>query len=218
MSELSRRQILSMAAWTPAAAILAGAALPTAKVMATEPISPARARIQRMHLPNLPLTTHDDKQVQFYDDLVKDKIVTINFFYAKCDEICPLVITNLVKVQKLLHEQGSRDVHMYSITLKPQEDSPAALRSYMKMHGVQPGWTFLTGDPDHIEKLRKGLGFSYPDPAIDKDKTQHIGNVRFGNEPLMLWSACPGMAHPKWVAETISWMVKPDTNRVQQTP
>jgi protein SCO1/2 len=83
------------------------------------------------------------------------------------------------------------------------------------MYGAKPGWTFLTGKLDDIEKLRKGIGFSYPDPAIDKDKTQHIGNVRYGNEPLMLWAACPGMGHAQWVAESISWMINPEVNRVQ---
>ena len=53
-------------------------------------------------LPNLPLITHEGKRVLFYDDLVKDKVVSLNFFYANCDEICPLVTANLAKVQKLL--------------------------------------------------------------------------------------------------------------------
>jgi protein SCO1/2 len=218
MGDLSRRQILSMAALTPVAALLPSALAGAARAGASQPMSPARARIQRQHLPNVPLITQDGEQVHFYDDLVKGKIVTVNFFYAKCDELCPLVIGNLVKVQKLLHEEVSQDIHMYSITLKPEEDSPSVIKDYMQEHGVKPGWTFLTGKPADVETLRRGLGFSYPDPAVDKDKTQHIGNVRFGNEPLMLWSACPGMAHAKWVAETISWMVRPETNRVQQTP
>ena len=58
---------------------------------------------------------------------------------------------------------------------------------------------------------------SYPDPAIDKDKTQHIGNVRYGNEPLMLWAACPGVAHAPWIAESFTWMMHPELNRVQKS-
>src|SRR5262249_3195909 len=83
-----------------------------------------------------------------------------------------------------------------------------------EMCGAGPGWTFLTGKPADIESLRKAVGFTYPDPAIDKDKTQHIGNVRYGNEPLMLWAACPGMAHASFIAASISWMVHPENNRV----
>jgi len=51
----------------------------------------ARRRIQRLHLPNVPLLTHEGKKVMFYDDLIKNKAVSLNFFFAKCDEICPTV-------------------------------------------------------------------------------------------------------------------------------
>jgi len=53
--------------------------------------------------------------------------------------------------------------------------------------------------------------------SADKDKTQHIGNIRYGNEPLMLWSACPGMAHADWIAETLQWMIRPQVDRVQKS-
>jgi protein SCO1/2 len=175
----------------------------------------ARQRIQRLHLPNVPLFTHEGKRVMFYDDLVKGKIVTLNFFFAKCDEICPRVTANLAKVQKLLGADLGKNLFMYSFTLKPEEDDVSAIKHYREMYHAQPGWTFLTGKSEDIEKLRKGIGFSYPDPAIDKDKTQHIGNVRYGNEPLMLWGACPGMAHAEFVAESIVWMLRPETSHVQ---
>jgi protein SCO1/2 len=175
----------------------------------------ARKRLQEQHLPNLPLITHEGKRVLFYDDLVKDKVVTLNFFFANCDEICPLVTANLAKVQKLLGDQVDRDIHMYSFTLKPEEDTVEVIRNYRRKYGAGPGWTFLTAKPDDMEKLRRAIGFTYPDPAIDKDKTQHIGNIRYGNEPLMYWSACPGMAHPKFMAETLEWMIHPDQSRVQ---
>ena len=213
---VSRRKFLSLTAAAP----LAGAVSTIAA--ATEPHKwapvtqeSARKRLQERNLPNLPLITHEGKRVFFYDDLVKDKVVTLNFFFSHCDEVCPLVTANLVKVQKLLGDQVGRDIHMYSFTLKPEEDTVEALRNYRKSYGAGPGWTFLTAKPEDMEKLRRAIGFTYPDPAIDKDKTQHIGNVRFGNEPLMYWSACPGMAHAKYMAETLEWMIHPDQAHVQ---
>ena len=174
----------------------------------------ARKRIQERNLPNIPLLTHEGKQVRFYDDLIKDKIVSINFFFAKCKEICPIVIANLVKVQKILGDQVGREIFMYSFTLKPQEDTVAVLKHHTEMHGVKPGWTFLTGKPQDMELLRRSVGFTNPDPKLDQDINQHIGNVRYGNEPLMLWGVCPGMAHADWIAESIGWMVRPDSIRV----
>jgi protein SCO1/2 len=170
----------------------------------------ARRRLQQLHLPNVPLVTHEGKRVMFYDDLIKGKAVSLNFFFAKCDEICPTVTANLAKVQKLLGADVGTKLFMYSFTLKPEEDNVDVIRHYREMFNARPGWTFLTGKPEDMEKIRRGIGFTYPDPAIDKDKTQHIGNVRYGNEPLMLWGACPGMAQPGFVAESISWMIHLD--------
>jgi protein SCO1/2 len=214
MQDMSRRELLSLAALAPlAGAILSTDAAPGGvHASSLDPQSEARENIRKRYFPNVTLQTQDGKNVRFYDDLVKDRIVTINFFFSHCDEVCPLVITNLVKVQKLLGDLVGRDIFMYSITLKPEEDNPATIKKYMAKFNAKPeGWTFLTGKPNDIEFLRKSLGFTYPDPAIDKDKTQHIGNVRYGNEPLMLWGACPGMAHAPFIAESISWMIRPET-------
>jgi len=216
MSNLSRRKLLGLFGMAPlAGGVVAAAGTTPSKSTVEDLSSQARRRIQQQHLPNLPLITHEGKRVLFYDDLVKDKVVSLNFFFAKCDEICPLVMANLAKVQKLLGSQVGRDFFMYSFTLKPEEDTVDVLRHHREMYGAGPGWTFLTAKPEDMEKLRAAIGFTYPDPAIDKDKTQHIGNIRYGNEPLMLWSACPGMAHAKWIAETLEWMVHPEQNRVQ---
>jgi protein SCO1/2 len=207
MHEPSRRNLLGFAALAP----FAGSLMAThAAAEVAAPRSP-RERIRQLYFPNIVLRTQDDKEVRFYDDLVKDKVVTINFFYAKCDEICPVVMANLARVQKLLGERMGRDVFMNSITLKAVDDSPGVLKHHAEMYGARPGWSFLTGKAEDIELLRRSLGFTNPDPRVDKDVTQHIGNVRYGNEPLMLWAACPGMARPEWIAESISWVIRPES-------
>jgi protein SCO1 len=217
MPDISRRKFLSLTAAAPIAAGVLSTTAVAGEPQKWAPVTQemARRRIQEQHLPNLPLITHEGKRVMFYDDLVKDKVVSLNFFFANCDEICPLVTANLAKVQKILGDQVGRDIFMYSFSLKPEEDTVDVIRNYRKKFGAAPGWTFLTAKPDDMEKLRRAIGFTYPDPAIDKDKTQHIGNVRYGNEPLMYWSACPGMAHPTFVAESLDWMIHPNQSRTQ---
>jgi protein SCO1/2 len=218
MPDISRRRLLSWTAMAPVAVATGIAVGTTDKATVGGRLTQsdlARRRIQRSHLPNVPLITHEGKRVMFYDDLVKGKIVTLNFFFAKCDEICPRVTANLAKVQKLVAADLGKKLFMYSFTLKPDEDDVNAIRQYREMYHARPGWTFLTGKPEDLETLRKGIGFTYPDPKIDQDKTQHIGNVRYGNEPLMLWAACPGMAHAEFVAESISWMIRPEASHIQ---
>src|SRR5256885_7254661 len=68
----------------------------------TDPVDSARPRmdprerLQRYHLPNVALVTHDGKPVRFYEDLVKDRKVVINFMYTTCaDGTCPITTANL---------------------------------------------------------------------------------------------------------------------------
>jgi protein SCO1/2 len=187
-----------------AGAAAAGAgllALPSGKKAWAAPTP--RDLIREDYLPNTLLTNHEGEQVRFYDDLIKDKFVTINMVYTSCKMTCPLVTANLVRVQKLLADRIGRDLFMYSITIDPKRDTPKVLKKYAKTHGVGKGWQFLTGKPEDIENLRIKLGFKWADPVRDANKDFHTGNLRYGNEPLMLWGMVPGIANPSWVAKCI---------------
>jgi protein SCO1/2 len=95
---------------------------------------------------------------------------------------------------------------MYSITLKPQEDTPEKLKHYVQMHNLKRGWTFLTGKPDEIETLRRKLGLYTSNAKNDKDLSNHIGMVRYGNEARQWWAMFPGQANAPWIVESILWM------------
>jgi protein SCO1/2 len=126
--------------------------------------------------------------------------------YANCEGVCPGITMNMAKVQKALGDRVGREIFFYSITLKPEKDTPQILKDYARMHGAGPGWLFLTGKPSDIEMIRRRQGFVDPDPELDKDTTNHIGNLRYGNESRMLWGACPGMAKTGFILESILWM------------
>ena len=63
-------------------------------------------------------------------------------------------------------------------------DRPDDLKEYAELYETGPGWTFLTGEWEDIEVLRKKLGAWDRDPIIDQDKTQHAGILIYGSEPL----------------------------------
>jgi len=218
MSNMSRRAWLGMAG---AAAVGGGLSLlPQAQQEAGAATLTPRERMRERNFPNVVLTTHEGEQVRFYDDLIKDKFVTINMVYTSCKTTCPLTTANLVRVQKLLGERVGRDLFMYSITIDPKRDTPRVLKRYAKTFGVGKGWTFLTGKPEDIERLRRGLGFAWADPVMDKTKDYHTGNLRYGNEPNMVWGAVPGMAKPEWVKECIlfaDWPKAAQANQARRT-
>jgi protein SCO1/2 len=174
-----------------------------------------RQRLAERSFPNVTLTTHEGKKAKFYDDLLKDKIVIINFMYVKCEGICPGATANLVKVQKLLGKRVGKDIFMYSITLKPEEDTPEKLAAYAKAYKVGPGWQFLTGEPKDIELLRQKLGFIDRDPVRDANKLNHVGMVRWGNEPHTLWAGCPSSLAPGKIVKEIALVDWPTADDAQ---
>jgi protein SCO1/2 len=167
----------------------------------------ARAAFGPGYFPNVELVSHEGKRLRFYDDLLAGKNVVINFMYTECDGSCPLTTANLVQVQRAFGARVGRDLFLYSITLKPEHDTPAELRAYATAHGVGPGWLFLTGDPGDIERLRRRLGFVDPDPVEDANKRSHVGVLRYGSEPLQRWTACPALGNPEQIVRSIRWLL-----------
>lgn len=170
----------------------------------------ARDSIRRRYFPDIVMWTHEGKKVRFYKDLVRNRIVTLNFMYLACsDGTCPITTHNLAQVQKLLGQRVGRDIFMYSITLNPEYDTPQLLKDYARGFGAGPGWLFLVAEPRDTELLRRKLGFYERDPQLDARKSSHAAMIRYGNEPRMLWGSTNGMLDPKITAKSILWVDNP---------
>jgi protein SCO1/2 len=156
-------------------------------------------------IPDVPVVTHEGRRARFYTDLVKDRTVVVSFLFTTCKGVCPRTAGTLLAVRKLLSERVGRDMFVYSVTLDPDTDTPEVLARYSDEVGGGNGWTFLTGRPADLEKLRKNLGFSDPDPdpVIDADRTQHGAVIVFGNDAMDRWSALPAFAGAERIAEAI---------------
>jgi protein SCO1 len=178
--------------------VLAGDARPAFK-----PAGSAREALQRAHLPNVPLVTHDGEDVRFYDDLVKDKKVVLSFFSSLALAESFKVTQNLAAIQRLFGTRIGRDMFLYSIARTPERDTPAALRNWASQSGAGPGWKFLSGRPSDVETLRRGLGFGSDDPAEDADPRFSVGMIRYGTEPEMRWAHCQSQAKARVLAHSM---------------
>ena len=80
MQDLSRRNLLRLAVVAPLAGGIAATGVAAGSPRSAENNTPAgaRIRIQEKNFPNVPLISHEGKKVNFYDDLIKGKVVTIN--------------------------------------------------------------------------------------------------------------------------------------------
>jgi protein SCO1 len=150
--------------------------------------------------PNIELITQDGKTVHFYDDLVKGKIVAIDFIYTTCQYACPLETARMAQVQKKLGDRVGNDIFFYSISIDPEHDTPEVLKAYMEKFHVGPGWTFLTGKKSQIDLLQKKLGV-YSDPRINEDG--HLPHLLIGNDATNTWIRANALDNPSFQARMI---------------
>jgi protein SCO1/2 len=151
---------------------------------ASQPESPAATQAAA-YFPNVELLTQDGVKVHFFDDVLREKTVLINFLFTSCTAVCSPMTANLARVQKRLGERLGRDIVMISITVDPEIDTPSVLKNYATKFGAKPGWYFLTGSKANVDAVLSKLG------GYVKDKNEHssvviVGNVAHGGWQKML--------------------------------
>lgn len=80
------------------------------------------------------------------------KVYVVEFFFAKCPTICPKMNKNMLKLQDEFY--GNLNFGMASITIDPENDTPAALKEHAKILGVKnPNWHFLSSNYEYTSNL-----------------------------------------------------------------
>ena len=157
--------------------------------------SPAEAATS--YFPNTVLLTQDNKPVHFFDDLLKGKIVLINFMFTSCTGVCPAMTSNLAKVREYLGERVGSTINMISISVDPTVDTPEALKKYAEVYKVKPGWYFLTGKKDDVDVVLRKVG------GFVKDKNDHTNLLIVGNVETGEWIKVFAMAKPADIADAV---------------
>ena len=146
------------------------------------------AKPTKMEIPDVAVLDQDGNKLHFYTDLIKDKTVAINFIFTNCTTICPPLAATFARLQKEMGDKVGKDVHLISISVDPVTDTPERLKAWGAKFKVGPGWTFVTGDKQEIDKLLNALG-----AAVSK-REDHTPALIIGNDGKGVWTRTYGLA------------------------
>lgn len=135
-------------------------------------------------IPNWKLTDENGKD--FLGESLKGKIYVADFFFTRCETICPKMSTELTRVQDTFSQ--NEDVQFASFSVDPTHDTPEMLRMYAKKYDAKAGkWHFLTGTKSQIYPLAiKGYFIPVAD-ASEYDKAVKTPDETFiHSEKLIL--------------------------------
>jgi protein SCO1/2 len=167
-------------------------------------------------VPNALFRTQDNQEVRFYDDVIKGRQTMVMMMYANCEDFCPLATRRMVDLHhQALASRMGKDLFMVNVSLKPEQDDPAALKAYAEMHrAVLPGWTFLTGSKHDVDTLRYRF-FTHDHIGIDQDIDLHAGLMKIINDRTGRWFHADIFASERTVLEHIGWSDAPKSHAEQ---
>jgi protein SCO1/2 len=105
---------------------------------------PVVATTVNYSVPDIKLVRDDGKPVSLPAEMNDGRAVVLNFIFTTCSSFCPLSSQTFGEFQ---NELGSdrKHVHLMSISIDPEQDTPARLREYAHKFGAGPGWQHYTG-------------------------------------------------------------------------
>lgn len=159
--------------------------------------APPKQKPAKLEIPDVPLVDQDGRPVRFHTDLVKDKVVAVNFIFTTCTTICPPMGATFGKLRQQLGERAGKDVHLISVSVDPRTDTPERLKTWAAKFGSGPGWNLVTGEPAQVRKVLDAFGVFTSNPA------EHTPLVFVGNDAKGEWTRAYGLAPPARLAELI---------------
>ena len=160
------------------------------------------ATAQTFDIPDVEVLDQTGAKRSFYTDLVKDRVVVVNFVFTSCTTVCPTMGATFARVQQLL---GDREVSLISVSVDPVVDTPERLAAWSKRLGAAPGWTLVTGEKPQIDLLLKRLGVFTP------NRESHTPTVLVGNARNGQWQRANGLATPATIVSLVDTLAPPQS-------
>jgi protein SCO1/2 len=147
------------------------------------------------------LLDHEGRERRLFSDLLRDRIVAVSLFFTDCADACPILNDTMGRTQDLLGERFGRDVFFVSITVDPDNDTPATLGAYRERFGAKEGWDFLTGDAAAVEAINERFGH-----VVDKEA--HTTTLLVGDPSEGRWRKVAPYIGPAAIATILTDFVE----------
>jgi protein SCO1/2 len=95
-------------------------------------------------VPSVRLIRDDGEVISLPEEMNDGRAVVLNFVFTTCSSVCPLMSQIFAQFDKKLGAERAR-VHLMSISIDPEQDTPARLREYAKRFHAGPEWQHYTG-------------------------------------------------------------------------
>lgn len=123
--------------------------------------TPYKKSIETYSPPDVVLINQNGTRVKLTELLQTKKPVIVNFIFATCTTICPVLSAGYINLQQKLGP-ALKDTLLISISIDPENDSPKIMNEYLRRYRAKPGWDFYTGSRKDIDSVMKAFNAYIP--------------------------------------------------------
>lgn len=106
--------------------------------------------------PSVTLINQMGEEVFLPDLIDGDRIVMVDFVYATCTTICPVLSAGFANFQRRMADEAG-NVVLVSFSIDPEHDTPEVMAEYLERYRAREGWYFLTGKRTDIDKVMRAF-------------------------------------------------------------
>jgi protein SCO1/2 len=111
------------------------------------------------------------------ESILKGKWSAVYFGYTFCPDVCPTTLQTLAEAEDRLGPKA-KDLQVVFVTVDPQRDTPAQLKTYLSSTAFPKGTIGLTGTPAQIDGVAKAYHVFYQKQGSGPDyEVQHVSAV-----------------------------------------
>ena len=118
---------------------------------------------ETLRIPDAPTTDSSYNTAGFVSRLHDQGMLLISFTYTGCETLCPVSNAILQQLDQELNRLESPGLHIVTLSIDPEHDTPEALAANEQALGASDNWTSLTADPQSSQLLLSSLGV---DPGL----------------------------------------------------
>jgi len=140
-------------------------------------------------LPALKVVRADGKRMTLAEAVDDGRPVMLNFVYTSCNAICPVTSQVFVEVRERLGADRDK-VNMVSISIDPEQDTPAKLTEYANRFGSAGVWAHYTSSSADAVAIQRAFD------AWRGDKMNHQPTTYLRAGPGKPWVRLDGFYGP----------------------
>jgi protein SCO1 len=134
----------------------------------------------------------------------RGKAVLVTFLYTKCPDVCPLIASNLGVALSAMGPAKASRVQVVAVSVDPRGDTPKAVETFLKRHGVLGRMQYLIGSAHELARVWKAWNVGSEQDVSNPELVNHSALIYGIGANGRIYTIYPASFNPAQVIHDVA--------------